>query len=424
MLNLPSVTDPIHASISLPGSKSLTNRLLLLSAMTSTETRLLNPLWADDTVAMYRALQQLGLTIAADDTQVIVKDSLSVPSDRVQLNCKQAGTVARLLIPVAIAVGGHYSFEADTQLQRRPIEPLLQTLNQQGMDWRSGGDNNWPLQLEQTGGLKGGHWSINAELSSQFVSGLLLAALKARDPVTLTVTTPFRQPYVTMTQAVIHRFHGVVEQIQPQQFYIDPNIPLQSPASLAIEPDASTASYFLAIAALTGGDIKLNNVNIATSTQQDWQFLSILEQMNCQVIRAAQYVRVIGTQSLQGVDVSMHTCSDVFMTVAALAPYASSATMIRDIGHTRYQESDRIQSVASEWRKLGIQVETGEDWIIIHPGQPGPAVVDSHEDHRIAMALAVLALKTKGVQLTRSTAVTKTCPDFFQRWLKVLNICV
>lgn len=422
MQTLPSVTQSVHASVSLPGSKSLTNRLLLLAALTESETCLQNPLWADDTVVMYQALQQLGLAMYADKEQVIIHDSLKSPVLVKELNCGQAGTVARLLIPVLIAVGGNYRFVADAQLQRRPMEPLLQALQQQGMAWHSGGENNWPLELTQNTSLSGGNWYIEADRSSQFVSGLLLAALKAKTPVTLTVTTPFRQPYVSMTQSLIRRFHCVVEQLDYQQFYIDPHYPLKSPGTVAVEPDASTASYFLAIAALTGGDITIPHVDVASSSQQDWQFLSILEQMNCKVIKTANSVRVKGGRQLKGVDVSMQTCSDVFMTVAALAPYTCSATIIRDIGHTRYQESDRIQAVATEWKKLGIPVECGQDWILIRPCQPKPAVVDSHDDHRIAMALAVLALKTEGIQLNNHTAVTKTCPDFFRLWSSVMGI--
>lgn len=420
---LPVAHHPVNQQLQLPGSKSLTNRFLLLAALCNQPTKIYQPLWADDTRRMYQALEQLGVHLVTCDNFIEIQTPIIPVPDYKVIHCGQSGTVARLLIPACIALGGNYLFQADTQLQKRPISPLLETLQQRGMIWWSG-EAHWPLKLSQNHKLSGGRWTIDAQLSSQFISGLMIAALEAQSPVTLTVSNNnFRRSYVAMTQKLIHLFSGCVEQINDQQFYIEPSFSLKSPEIVTIEPDASTSSYFLAAAAITGGQVTLKNVNLSNSTQSDWYFLTILEQMNCQIIRdhKKEQVTVIGPRILKGIEVNMHDCSDVFMTVAALAPYAQSASLITGIKHTRYQECDRVVAVAEEWSKLGVPVEVGEDWIKISPAQPKANAVSSHDDHRIAMALSVLALKVPHVELTGEKAVNKTCPDFFQRWANLLS---
>lgn len=520
MRQLPTVDAPVIGFVQLPGSKSLTNRLLILAALSAESTRLYHPLWSDDTRVMLQALHQLGAQIDGHTDYVDVRGPIVRPNQRCTVYCGQAGTVARLLLPVCVALGGRYTFQAQPQLVGRPLDPLLKTLQAHGMALLQGNERNWPLQVAQLNGLSGGQWRIAAQQSSQFLSGLMLAALQANKPVTLRATTPWRKPYVFMTQSAIRQFGGQVDFVGDSHFDINPYCSLSTPGEITVEPDASTASYFLAAAAITGGQVTLNGVDPDNSTQGDWQFLNILERMGCHIRRQASSVTVKCGEYLRGIDVDMQQMSDTFMTLAAIAPYAEGPTLIRGIGHVRQQECDRISAVAQQWQHFGIHIETGPDWLKINPFRPPDStnnvcwlrdslslssrsrnnglqakdnisktrdslsdirgdldnkrdslsgiencsrgtrdslsnirseafddqwpgtnakindqnatgklvsstekvVVNSHGDHRLAMALAVLALKRPGVVLQDSEVVSKTCPDFWQRWHDLLGV--
>ena len=318
-----------------------------------------------------------------------------------------AGTVARFILPAVAAGDGRFEIDAHPQLRRRPLGPLLDALREQGT--ALDGDT-LPLTLHASG-LAGGDVAIDATVSSQFLSGLLMAAPLARAPMRLRFADVVSRPYVTLTIEAMRAF-GVDVQAQAGSLSVSPSG--YRATRYQVEPDASTASYFLAAAALTGTVVSLPGL-AAGSVQGDIELVSILERMGCTVGRGAEDLELGGPQRLAGISVGMGDSSDVFMTLACVAPFADGPTTIEGIGHARVKESDRIGATAENLRRLGITVEEGRDHLIVHPGTPRPARLPTHEDHRIAMAFAAIGTRVP-VELEDPDVVAKTCPGFWDLW--------
>ena len=413
-LEITPLDRPPDASIRVPGSKSVTNRALLVAALADGPSRITNPLFSDDSYWLMDALVKLGFGLNADreggEARVDGRGG-EIPASNVDLFVGNAGTVARFL-PPALALGpGPYTVDGVPRMRERPVSDLVEGMRQLGAAVEYAGKRErFPLKV-RGGGMRGGTARVSGARSSQFASGLLMAAPYAEAPVTLRVEGREQWPYIGITVALMRSF-GVDVVESPGHFSVQPST--YKPLDYAVEPDASAASYFMAAAAATGGRIEIPGLG-STSTQGDLRFAEVLQQMGCKVNLAPDSIEIHGPARLRGVDVDMNAFSDTMMTLAAIAPFAAGPTTIRNVAHTRLQETDRLSAVAAELGRLGVPTHQTSSSIHIIPQTPRPAVVRTYGDHRMAMAFAVTGLVEAGISIEDPGCVTKTFPDFFGR---------
>ncbi|ELS53349.1 3-phosphoshikimate 1-carboxyvinyltransferase [Streptomyces viridochromogenes] len=394
----------------IPGSKSITNRALVLAAAAHGTSRLTAPLVSDDTVAFREALTALGVrvTTAADDASWTVTGLGRGPRGGGRIWCADAGTAARFLPPFVATGEGSYVFDGTDQLKARPLHPLTRALTRLGARITADPAAALPLAIDADG-LTGGELALPSELSSQFLSGLLMAAPLMRAPLRVRVHDLVSRPYIDMTLALMTRFGARTEE-SGNDLSVDP-APYRA-TDLAVEPDASTASYFFAAAAVTGRQITVPGLGLG-SLQGDLGFVDVLRKTGATVRVTDDETTVIGGPALRGgFDVDMGNISDTFMTLAAIAPLADAPITIRGIAHARLKESDRIAAVAENLGELGVTTEVGPDRITVVPGPTRPARIACHRDHRIAMAFSVLGLRAPGITLDDPDCVAKTFPGF------------
>lgn len=413
-----TLANPVRTKVMIPGSKSITNRALLLAALAEGVSKLNNIQISDDTVALIQALRELGITIQLHDNLhicTVIGTQGIFPNTQATLWCAEAGTVARFLLAACAANPGVYHFSGAANLNQRPLEQLLTVLQQQGAQISPDNAQHLPLTITGTDMLAGGEVVLDSAETSQFLSALLMVAPYARTPLTINANNLVSKPYVNLTCVMMAEFGVQVHRIHQGRFMVP--IPQRYQAQeYFVEPDLSTASYFFAAAAVTGGTITMQPLVRSQTKQADVNFLSVLEKMGCQVMETLTELTLIGPDQLTGIEVDMSDYSDTFPTLAAIAPFASSPVTISNIGHTCHKESNRIQAMKAELEKMGITVECGKDWIKIFPGSPQGCMVHSHHDHRIAMALSIIGLRVPGVIIDHAECVTKTCPDFFTQW--------
>lgn len=415
------LASPLHAIVDIPGSKSMTNRALFLAALADGVSEISNMLISDDTRALIEALHQLGIVVQLDKTAhtcLVAGGSGSFPKEEVSIWCGEAGTVARFLLAGCALSSGNYYFDGSPALCARPFEPLLKVLSAQGVKILPHPAKHLPLTLSSTGQLRGGDVTLDSSQSSQFASALLMVAPFSSVPFTLDAPKLVSASYVNMTIDMMAEFGVMVRHMHRTRFFVP--VPQRYIArDYVIEPDLSTASYFFAAAAITQGEVTVPAIHRSSSKQGDVKFLSLLEKMGCTVLENTSGLTVKGPAELQGVNIDMRDFSDTFMTLASIAPFAKTPTTITNISHTQYQESNRIMAIQTELEKLKIRVESGEDWIKIYPSTPEGTEVYSHHDHRIAMSLAVIGLRAKGMVIEEAECVSKTCPEFFTLWEKL-----
>ena len=404
---------PPDATVHVPGSKSVTNRALLISALAEGSSTIKNPLFSDDSYWLMHALVRLGFHLHVDARAAEIRITGHrgiIPRHDVEVFVGNAGTVGRFL-PPALALGeGPYVVDGTARMRERPVEDLVDAMRLLGAAvGYTEEEGRFPLVVEG-GGIGGGKARVRGKSSSQFVSGLLMAAPYAREPVTLEVEGREEWPYVAITTEIMRAF-GVEVEVGEACYEVEPAV--YRARDYEVEPDASAASYFMAAAALTGGRIRIEGIG-ARSAQGDLRFAEVLDQMGCEVEVGEGFVEVRGPERLRGVEVDMNAFSDTMMTLAAIAPFASTPTFIKNIEHTRYQETDRISAVATELRRLGVSVEEGRDGLRIKPGAIRPAVVETYGDHRMAMAFAVTGLVAPGIWIRDPGVVTKTFPGYFE----------
>jgi 3-phosphoshikimate 1-carboxyvinyltransferase len=405
---------PPDATVRVPGSKSVTNRALLVAALADGPSTIRNPLFSDDTFWLMDALVRLGIDLTADRNgeEVRVKGQGGViPASGVDLFVGNAGTVARFL-PPALALGrGPYTLDGVPRMRERPVSDLVDGMRQLGAAVEYTGESEkFPLKVPG-GGIRGGTAHISGTKSSQFASGLLMAAPYADAPVTLRVDGRKQWPYIGITVAVMRAF-GVNVGEAWDLFSVQPAV--YKPLDYEVEPDASAASYFMAAAAVTGGRVKIPGLGSA-SPQGDLRFAEVLQDMGCEVELTPNSIEVRGPDRLRGVDVDMNAFSDTMMTLAAIAPFADRPTTITNVAHTRLQETDRLSAIATELGRLGLTTRQTPSSIRIIPQTPRPAVVQTYGDHRVAMAFAVVGLLAPGIKIRDPGCVTKTFPDYFSR---------
>ncbi|WP_086681550.1 3-phosphoshikimate 1-carboxyvinyltransferase [Streptomyces pseudogriseolus] len=398
----------------IPGSKSITNRALLLAAAAVGTSRLRLPLVSADTIAFRTALTSLGVRIRTweDDEVWEVTGAGRGPAGKACVRCEDAGTAARFLPPFAAVGHGRFVFDGSAQLKARPLGPLADTLSALGATVTTGtAGGGLPMTVESAG-LDGGAVTVESSLSSQFLSGLLMAAPLMRRPLALTVDSLVSRPYIAMTLALMRRFGADVTERPADVIEVRPGGYVA--LDLTVEPDASTASYVFAAAAVTGATVTVPGLGHG-SLQGDLRFVDVLRQLGARVDVTDSATRVTGEGPLRGgFRVDMGEISDTFMTLAAIAPLADAPITIRGIAHARLKESDRIAAVAHNLRALGVDTDEGHDWITVHPGAPTGARIACRRDHRIGMAFSVLGLRVPGVTLDDPSCVGKTFPGFHE----------
>ncbi|MEZ0328075.1 MAG: 3-phosphoshikimate 1-carboxyvinyltransferase [Dissulfuribacterales bacterium] len=419
---------PVNAVIEVPGSKSITQRAMITAALANGESRLEGALKSEDTELLADALTKLGVDVAWIDSGLRMKNSGVVGpggdfQQPLELYMGNNGTGIRLLASLVCLGAGHYLLTGTKRMEERPIAPLLQALRPWGAKISCVKGTNAPPVLVDADGLAGGDTVIDGSLSSQYISSLLLVApyLKAHGRICVKGNLVSR-PYVDITLAVMRSFGVGVEETVWQDmpcFEVQPGA--YNAMHYAVEGDASSASYFWAAAAVTGGKVTVSNIP-PNALQGDVAFADILGRMGCDVTKSENGVTVSGPEAgrLKGIDIDMSKWPDVAPTLAVVAAFARSTTRISGVHHLRIKETDRIAAVATELQRMGAVVHELEDGLIIEGGVPfHGAEIETYNDHRMAMAFAVAGLKVPGVVISNPDCVVKSFPDFWEKWVKM-----
>ncbi|MFE5032828.1 3-phosphoshikimate 1-carboxyvinyltransferase [Streptomyces sp. NPDC056683] len=397
--------------VAIPGSKSVTARALFLAAAADGVTTLVRPLRSDDTEGFAEGLARLGYRVGrTPDTWQVDGRPQGPALPEAEVYCRDGATTARFLPTLAAAGHGSYRFDASEQMRRRPLAPLTRALRDLGVDLRhEAAEGHHPLRIEAAG-VEGGEVTLDAGQSSQYLTALLLLGPLTRRGLRIRVTDLVSAPYVEITIAMMRSF-GVEVAREGEVFVVPPGG--YRATTYAIEPDASTASYFFAAAAVTGREVTVPGLGRG-ALQGDLGFVDVLRRMGADVEIAEGRTTVRGTGTLRGLTVAMRDISDTMPTLAAVAPFASGPVRIEDVANTRVKECDRLDACAENLRRLGIEAATGEDWIEIRPGTPAPAEIKTFGDHRVVMSFAVTGLRTPGISFDDPGCVKKTFPGFHE----------
>ncbi len=413
------IDHPVSGIVEVPGSKSMTNRALLLAALSNSMVKLHGVLFSDDSRHFLSCLQTLGYELCIDEqerTVSIIGTGGHIPKKNATINVGSAGTAARFLTAMLALSDGEYVIECSSQMEKRPMKPLFDALTQLGAKF---------VFLKEEGFLpvkvigNGGHCqdvSMDISTSTQFLSALLMIAPISKNGMNIHITSEKKQgSYIEITRRMLSQF-GVITEFDGENYQVLGNQEILM-KEYTIEPDVSAACYFYAIAALTGGKIIVKNVTFSLM-QGDMQFLSVLERLGCEVCETKEGIQVTGPigGEYQGIDIDMNNFSDQALTMAALAAYATSETRIRNIGHTRYQECNRMQAIVNELTSVGISCKECGDDLIITPGTVHQGIIHTYEDHRVAMAFTLLGLRTEGIIILEPECCKKTFETFFEEF--------
>ena len=404
--------------VMIPGSKSYTHRALLISALAEGESVLQNALRSEDTDYTARALRTFGIEVIEE------KDSLHVrgmggrlKEGDAEIYVGNSGTSMRFLTALAALRRGRTRLDGNERMRMRPMGPLLRSLSDLGVEaYSQDGTGNPPVIVESNGAL-GGETSLPGRESSQFISALLIVAPMAHKDVRVEVVGPMSsRPYVEITLDIMRAFGAEAELVGKQTFWVKAGQRYVS-RTYEIEGDASNASYFFAAAAVTGGKVRVNHFR-PDSVQGDAGFLNVLEEMGCEVLRGDGFAQVRGKQ-MRGIEIDMNAMPDLVPTLAVSAIFARGKTVIRNIGHLRLKESDRIRALATELAKIGARVEEGSDSLTLAGGDVRGAEIETYNDHRMAMSFAVAGLKVPGIRILGERCVEKSFPGFWETWGKL-----
>ncbi|OGH04704.1 MAG: 3-phosphoshikimate 1-carboxyvinyltransferase [Candidatus Lambdaproteobacteria bacterium RIFOXYD1_FULL_56_27] len=414
---------PVHADLSIPGSKSLTNRALLVAALAQGTSQLKGMLHSDDTHYMTEALKALGVTAEPSGTEMKVVGSGGRFSPYAgEIYVENAGTAARFLT-AALGLGqGTYRLNGNARMRQRPILDLVQALGSLGVKVTDLEGTGCPPLLIEGGGFKGGAVEVRGDQSSQYLSALMLTAPCAPKDTVITIEGPLvSRTYVEMTRKIMADFGAQSHWLDPTRLSVKGGQGYRG-REYQIEADASSASYFFGLAAIAGGRIRVHGIE-ENSTQGDLGLVRILEAMGCQVTfeSGAVVLERDPNQPLQSVEVDMNSMSDVAPTLAVVALFAQGRTRIGNVANMRIKECDRIKAVVTELGKLGAKVEEFEDGLAVTGGAPlKGAKLHSYDDHRMAMCLSLAGVKLPGVVIENPSCVSKTFPDFYQRFWPLL----
>ncbi|UUU22272.1 3-phosphoshikimate 1-carboxyvinyltransferase [Streptomyces sp. DSM 40750] len=405
------------ALVDIPGSKSITARALFLAAAADGVTTLVRPLRSDDTEGFAEGLVRLGYRVGRTPDAWQVDGRPQGPAvAEADVYCRDGATTARFLPTLAAAGHGTYRFDASAQMRRRPLAPLTRALRDLGVDLvHEEAEGHHPLRIAAKG-VTGGDVTLDAGQSSQYLTALLLLGPLTRDGLRVKVTDLVSEPYVDITTAMMRSFGADVRR-EADTYVVAPGG--YRATTYAVEPDASTASYFFAAAALTGTEVTVPGLGTG-ALQGDLRFVDVLRRMGARVDVRDDRTTVTGTGELRGLTVNMRDISDTMPTLAAIAPFASGPVRIEDVANTRVKECDRLEACAENLRRLGVRVTTGPDWIEIEPGTPvGGAEIKTYGDHRIVMSFAVTGLRTPGITFDDPGCVRKTFPGFHEAFAEL-----
>ncbi len=407
-------SGPIDGRIRPPGSKSITNRAMVCAALARGFSTLRGALQSEDTQVMIEALRRLGVAVDHEPASQIVRVAGcggAIPAAQADLYLANSGTSIRFLTVLCSLGHGTFRLDGSPRMRQRPIQDLLDALGHMGVEAVSERGTGCPPVIVRARGLPGGAARVAGNVSSQFLSGLLMSAPYARQPVELEVIGELvSKPYVDMTLSVMGAF-GVSVQAEGYRRFVIPRGCYYQGRVYDIEPDASAASYFFAAAAITGGRVTVEGL-CRHSLQGDVAFCDCLARMGCHVESGPACLTMVGG-ALRGIDVDMNAISDTVQTLSAVALFAQGPTVIRGVAHIRHKETDRIGALATELRKLGAGVEERFDGLRIVPGPVRPAEIDTYDDHRMAMSLALVGLRVPGVVIRNPGCTAKTYPGFF-----------
>jgi 3-phosphoshikimate 1-carboxyvinyltransferase len=405
---------PIDGNIRPPGSKSYTNRALLLAGLASGTSTLTGALFSDDTLHMARGLASLGLAVHGDEkarTFTVTGEGGRIPAERATVFVGNSGTTARFLAPMTALGRGVYELDGDEAMRARPIQPLLDALNALGARAISvRGNGCLPIRIEGAA-FDGGSATMSGSVSSQFFSALLMVAPRLRRGIVLDVEGELvSKPYLDVTAQAMKAFGAAMKHHEFRRFEVAPGE--YAGTDYEVEPDASAASYFFAAAAVTRGRVVVQGLG-SSSLQGDLGFIRLLERMGCRVRQTTTETEVVGPQQLLGIEADMSSMSDTAQTIAAIAPFAHGPTRITGIGFIRRKETNRIAAVVTELQKLGIRAEEESDGFVVYPGKPRAGRVETYDDHRMAMSFSVLGLAAHGIDILNPGCVSKTFPEYF-----------
>ncbi len=449
-----SSTDAELLKVEVPGSKSITNRALLLATLANGTSTLRGVLFSDDSRHFLKCVQELGFHTTVDEDKKMITVTGrggEVPRKEASLYVGSAGTAARFLTAYLGLSQGTYHMDASAQMRRRPMAPLLNSLKELGcgvsyepFPTAADSENNpadlkkepskegfFPFTL-QGNGFGQNHITVNIDESSQFLSALLIASCLSAEDFTVSLEGTHGMAYVTMTAQMMAQFGVKTTLIENRSrdeksnhpeaeatganpvAYCTPAGQHYKALDYQIEPDVSAACYFYGMSPLLGIPVQVSHVHF-NSLQGDVEFLRILEKMGCTVQEESEGIIVYPPRdgSFRGVHADMHTCSDQAITLAALAPFAKEPTTISGIGHIRFQESDRISAIVTELRKMGIRCDESESSITIYPGNPAPSVVETYDDHRMAMGFSLIGLRAPGITIKDPDCCRKTFENYF-----------
>ncbi|MGN0401909.1 MAG: 3-phosphoshikimate 1-carboxyvinyltransferase [Acetatifactor sp.] len=426
-------------TVSVPGSKSITNRALLLATLAKGSSTLHGVLFSDDSRHFLSCLQSLGFETDINEKEctVTVKGlGGMVPRKEAELYVGSAGTAARFLTAYLGVSKGLYHMDASEQMRRRPMAPLLNSLRELGCEVIP---DCFPFDLKGNGFQKN-TITVNIDESSQFLSALMISSCLADDDFTVTIEGSHGMAYIEMTQKMMAQFGVTAEPLyycngngdnhdctycvnssKPYGFRVAAGQHYK-PMNYQVEPDVSAACYFYAMSPLLGVPVRVQNVHF-DSLQGDVEFIRILERMGCQPKEDQQGVLLLPPADgiFHGITADMSACSDQAITLAAIAPFADSPTTITGIGHIRYQESDRLNAIVTELGKLGIRCESTETSVTIYPGSPCPSLINTYEDHRMAMGFSLIGLRSPGIVIDNPDCCRKTFENYFEVLEQVIN---
>ena len=410
------LTRGIDVEVELPPSKSYTNRALIVAALADGVSTLVHPSRSEDSNYLTGALREFGVRIDEHPGYLEIEGSggrLQVPKK--ELYVGNAGAVMRYLTTFAALANGETVITGDEQMSRRTLKDLLDALRSAGI--QSSSENGFPPVRIHGGNFTGGRIDLDASLSSQFVSSILLSAPYAHRPVALHIKgTVSSLPYVHMSIHVMRSFGAGIENLGYSVFRVS-NEELYLGREFIIEADASAATYFLAAAAITGGHVVVINLP-PDSLQGDIRFLDLLGQMGCRITRHKNGIELQGN-TLRGIEVDMNEIPDSVPALAVVAAFAEGSTSIFNVAHLKHKETDRLRALAAELTKLGARVELKDDGLTIHPQRLRGTTIETYNDHRIAMSFAVAGLRVKGVVITNPACVGKSFPAFWEAFSRL-----
>ena len=407
--------EKISGTVTVPGSKSYTNRALLIAALADGVSRLEKPLVSDDTKYMIQALKSFGIQVQEEENAFIVSGNggeLRVPTKDIFVG--NAGTAMRFLTTFSALAKGKVRLDGDERMRERPLADLLECLMQMGVKAIPTYHNGCPPLEIESEGVPGGNVKLAGDKSSQYLTSLLLSAPYFQNDTTILIEGDLTsKSYADITLDIMKTFGITVENDNYLKFCVKAN-QVYKAQTYQVEGDWSSASYFLGAAAVTGGDIILTGVN-PSRVQGDAQFPDVLRKMGCEVKKSGDSLQLKGNP-LKGITINMNNMPDAVQTLAVIALFAKGETVIEGISNLRIKETNRIEALANELGRLGAEIEAGEDFLLIRPGEYQGAEIETYNDHRMAMSFAVAGLKIPGVKIKNPKCVEKSFPDFFSHW--------